>query len=73
MAQSFARKRERTSRLNRSPAGNQVYDQHNGSHHQQKMNQTTADMADETEKPKDEQNYNYGPQHWLILLMHTPT
>jgi len=46
---------------------NQVNNQDDDSNYEQEMDQTAANMAEQTKQPKHEQDDNYGPQHRVIL------
>jgi hypothetical protein len=50
----------------RSPALNQVNDQDNDGNHEQQMDQSAADVPEKTQKPQNEENHKYGPQHRFI-------
>ncbi len=50
-----------------SSALEQVNDQDNNGNHEQEMNQTAADVADEAKKPKNDENDYYGPEHRICL------
>jgi hypothetical protein len=41
----------------------QVNDHDDDSNHDQEMDETAADVAEEAEKPEHEQDNNYGPEH----------
>ena len=45
----------------------QVNDQDNNGNHEQEMNQTAADVADEAKKPKNDEDDYYGPEHGYIF------
>jgi len=45
----------------------QVNDQDNNGNHEQEMNQTAADVADEAKKPKNDEDDYYGPEHGICL------
>jgi hypothetical protein len=55
--------------LEPSSALNQVNDQNNDSNYEEKMDQTASNVADEAQKPEDDQDDNYSPKHgysfWL--------
>jgi hypothetical protein len=42
---------------------NQVNDQDNDRNHEQQMDQSSAHMTEKTEKPENDENYKYSPQH----------
>jgi hypothetical protein len=46
-----------------SPAFEQVNDHDDDGNHDQEMDQATANVAEEAEKPEHEQDSNYGPEH----------
>jgi len=50
-----------------SSALEQVNDQDNNGNHEQKMNETAADVADEAKKPKNDEDDYYGPEHGICL------
>ena len=50
-----------------SSALEQVNDQDNNGNHEQEMNQTAADVADEAKKPKNDEDDYYGPEHGICL------
>jgi hypothetical protein len=41
----------------------EVYNQDDDRDHEQEMNQAAANVADETNKPENDQNDNYSPEH----------
>jgi hypothetical protein len=45
---------------------NQVNDQDNDGNHEQQMDQSATDVSEKTQKPQNEENHNYGPQHRFI-------
>jgi len=45
---------------------NQVNDQDNDRDHEQQMDQSAADVAEKTQKPQNDENHKYGPQHRFI-------
>jgi hypothetical protein len=47
----------------RSSALNQINNQDNDRDHEQKMDQSTAHVAEKTQKPENEENHKYGPEH----------
>ena len=49
--------------LKSSPALNQVNDQDNDRNHEQQMDQSTAHVTEKTEKPENDENHKYSPQH----------
>ena len=42
---------------------NELNNKHNDGNHEQKMNQTAANVADKAQKPEHDQYYNYSPEH----------
>jgi hypothetical protein len=46
---------------------NQIDNQHDERHHQQKMDQAAANVTDEAKKPEHNQDDNYGPKHGVFL------
>jgi hypothetical protein len=42
---------------------NQVNDQDNDRNYEQQMDQSSAHMTEKTEKPENDENYKYSPQH----------
>jgi hypothetical protein len=46
-----------------SPALNQINDQDNDRNHEQQMDQSAAHVPKQPEKPENEKDYKYGPQH----------
>jgi hypothetical protein len=46
-----------------SSALNQVNNEHNDGNHEQKMDQTAANVADKAQKPEHHQDDNYSPEH----------
>jgi hypothetical protein len=42
---------------------NQVNDQNNDRNHEQQMDQSAAHVTEKTEKPQNDENYKYSPQH----------
>jgi hypothetical protein len=60
----FAGEAERINgRLESSSPLNDVKDQHDDGNYEQKMDQASANVADETKKPENDQNDNYSPEH----------
>jgi hypothetical protein len=49
--------------LETSSALKEVYNQDDDRDHEQEMNQAAANVADETNKPENDQNDNYSPEH----------
>ena len=47
----------------RSSALNQINDQDNDRDHEQQMDQSAAHVSEKPEKPENEEDYKYGPQH----------
>jgi hypothetical protein len=45
-------------------SGYQVEDQDDQSHHQQEMNQAAGDVKAESEKPENQEDYEYRPEHF---------
>lgn len=59
--------------LERPSARNQVHDQDDDRDDEQQVNERAAEVADETEKPENQQNNKDSPQHkfsfgWFTLL-----
>jgi hypothetical protein len=50
-----------------SSALNQVNNEHNDGNHEQKMDQTAANVADKAQKPEHDQDNNYSPEHGVFL------
>jgi len=50
-------------RSERPSALNQIDDQNDYCNYEQQMDQSAADVAEKTQKPKNQKNYKYGPQH----------
>jgi len=50
-------------RLNCSTTADQVDDENYYRNHEQNVDEAARDMQAETEKPKDEQDYKYCPEH----------
>jgi len=50
-------------RSERPSALNQIDDQNDDRNYEQQMDQSAADVAEKTQKPENEENYKYGPQH----------
>jgi len=48
---------------NRSTSGNQVNDEDNHGDYKQQVNEASCDVQTEPEEPKDEQDYEYCPEH----------
>jgi len=42
---------------------NQINDQDNDRNHEQQMDQSAAHVPKQPEKPENEKDYKYGPQH----------
>jgi hypothetical protein len=42
---------------------NQINDHDDDGNHDQEMDETAADVAEEAEKPENEQDNNYSPEH----------
>jgi hypothetical protein len=42
---------------------NEVNDQDDDSNYEQEMDQAAANVADEAQKPENDQDHNYGPEH----------
>jgi len=42
---------------------NQIDDQNDDCNYEQQMDQSTANVAEKTQKPKNQENYKYRPQH----------
>jgi hypothetical protein len=42
---------------------NQVNDQDNDRNYEQQMDQSAAHMSEKTEKPENDENHKYSPQH----------
>jgi hypothetical protein len=57
------------TRLEPSPALNQVNNQDDDGNYEQEVDQAAANMADEAKKPEHDQDDNYSPEHeysfWL--------
>jgi hypothetical protein len=53
----------KSGRLEASSALNQVNDQDDDGNYEQKVNQASANVADEAQKPKNDQDNNYSPEH----------
>jgi hypothetical protein len=49
--------------LEPSSALNQVNNQDDDGNYEQEMDQTAANVANETKKPENDQNDNYSPEH----------
>jgi hypothetical protein len=47
---------------------NELNNQDNDGNHEQKMNQTAANVADKAQKPEHDQYYNYSPEHIEMFL-----
>ena len=41
---------------------NELNNEHNDGNHEQKMNQSAANVADKAKKPEHDQYYNYSPE-----------
>src|SRR6185436_13452245 len=55
--------------LNDRPAGDETIDDHNDGDHEQQMDQPPTDVHhEESENPKNEENYGDRPKHVGILL-----
>ena len=54
---------ERKSGLEPSSALNQVNNQDDDRNYEQEMDQTAANVAQQTKQPQHEQDDNYGPKH----------
>jgi hypothetical protein len=54
--------------LDLTPASDQVIDQDDHGYDQQDMNQAATDVADESQQPQNQQDYQYCPQHLFVLL-----
>ena len=52
-----------SSHSERPSALNQVNDQDNDRNHEQQMDQSTAHVTEKTEKPENDENHKYSPQH----------
>ena len=53
----------KNGRLESSSALNQIDDEDDESNYEQEMDQATANVAEQTEKPEHQQDDNYSPQH----------
>jgi hypothetical protein len=53
----------KSGRLESSSALNQVNDQDDDGNYEQKVDQASANVADEAKKPKNDQDNNYSPEH----------
>jgi hypothetical protein len=49
--------------LEPSSSLNEINDQYDDGNYEQEMDQTAANVADETKKPENDQDDNYGPEH----------
>jgi hypothetical protein len=49
--------------LESSSALNEINDQDDDGNHEQEMDQTAANVAEEAKKPQHDQNNNYCPKH----------
>ena len=56
-----------TASFETSSALEQVDESSNNGNHEQEMNQTAADVADEAKKPKNDEDDYYGPEHGYIF------
>jgi hypothetical protein len=45
---------------------NQVNDQDNDGNHEQQMDQSATNVPEKTQKPQNEEDHKYGPQHRFI-------
>lgn len=52
---------------NTSSSAQQVNDQDHQPHHQQQVDQRSADVQAETQKPQDQQNHKNCPKHGNLL------
>lgn len=51
---------------------NQINDQDDNRNDEQQMNQSAAYVPEKTEKPQNEKDYEYGPQHRFISVNFLP-
>jgi hypothetical protein len=56
---------------NRSPSAHQVNDQNHQPHNQEQVDQGSADMQTETQKPQNQKNNKNCPKHEGLLLRPT--
>ena len=55
--------------LSDTPApGEQLEEQHDHRENDQGMNEAATHAKAKTQRPQDEQNYHYGPQHKVLLF-----
>jgi len=47
----------------RPSALNQIDNQNDDCNYEQQMDQSASNVAEKTQKPENEKNYKYGPQH----------
>lgn len=57
--------------LDRATARNEVDHENDQSDNQKKVNQTAADVTDETQKPQHQKHHDNCPKHLFILLLRT--
>ena len=51
---------------------NKINDQDDNCNDEQQMNQSASYVPEKTEKPQDEKDYEYGPQHRFVSVNFLP-